>query len=364
MEINSLQRNNFNQNLVENHPFYSCIRPLVLFQKIGGGWIHRPLTFTNEKCQYYAFQMYCIFWELITICALIRIGFIFNKGISLNTENMLLIMQVSFYVTTSISQLASFIKYRQVLSFWDDLVNMLPERFNKQLGWSKVIIWVIIITAICSLTAVDVTAFYFVLKSNPETTYTKMATPWLGSVNEARVAVVATISCFLPSSITWFGAGQLFMVAAYYLRWGFKDLYGRMATDTQLVNQLATHKHGHMRLSQMTEDLDDILWGYTGASIIMSTFDMCFVIFTLRDSHSTLEIMGSVALITLALSTMIIIVVFSISINTWVSFYPLLHINDLVQEKHICIANALELCLSCTKPLIYSWEPLWSNIPW
>ena len=81
----------------------------------------------------------------------------------------------------------------------------------------------------------------------------------------------------------------------------------------------------HMFLSQMTRKLDDILWGYIGASMIMCTFDMCFVIFTLCDSHSTLVTVESVALLWMALTTMAAIVLFSISINTWVSIDTLLH---------------------------------------
>ena len=33
--------------------------------------------------------------------------------------------------------------------------------------------------------------------------------------------------------------------------------------------------------------------------------------------------------------------------------HPRSHIDDLVQERHNSVANALELCLSCTKPLMW-----------
>ena len=319
LENDFLHQFNFKQNPVENHPFYHCIQPLLLLQKIGGGWIHRPLTSTNEKFQYYAFQMYCIFWGLITICTSIRIPFTFKKGISVNTENILTIMQVSFYVTTCMSQFASFFKYRQILSFWDGLVHLYPQRFNDGLRWQKYIIWVLTITAICQLTAMVASALYFILKADPDPIYIKLAEPWTGSAKEARVAfLTATISLF-PSYITWICAGHLFVVSSYYLRWGFKDLQGRMTHETQLLNQLSLYKREHMFLSQMTRKLDDILWGYIGASMIMCTFDMCFVIFTLRDSHTTLGTIGSVVVLWMSLSTMTIIVLFSISINTWVS---------------------------------------------
>ena len=71
---------------------------------------------------------------------------------------------------------------------------------------------------------------------------------------------MVSIAYFLPPYINWASASILFIVATYYLRWGSKDLHNTMASDTQLVNQMALHKRAHTRLSQMTGDLDDILW--------------------------------------------------------------------------------------------------------
>ena len=137
-----------------------------------------------------------------------------------------------------------------------------------------------------------------------------------------------TVICFLPSYITWMGAYLLFKVASYYLRCGFRDLHSLMSDDTQLVNQLALHKTVHLRLSQLTGDLDDILWGYTGASMAMCMFNMCFVIFAFHESHGGSEIMGSFSLLILVLVPMGIIVMCSISINTWVSWCTLADITQ------------------------------------
>ena len=52
----------------------------------------------------------------------------------------------------------------------------------------------------------------------------------------------------------------------------------------------------------------------------MCIFNMCFVIFAFHESQRSSEIMGSVSLLILVLVTMGIIVVYSISINTWVSW--------------------------------------------
>ena len=137
-----------------------------------------------------------------------------------------------------------------------------------------------------------------------------------------------TVICFLPSYITWMDAYLLFMTAAYYQRWGFMELHNLMSDDTQLVNQLAFHKTAHLRLSQMTGDLDDILWGYTGASMAMCVFNMCFVIFAFHESHRSSEIMGSVSLLILVLATIGIIVMCSIPINKWVSWCTLAEITQ------------------------------------
>ena len=151
-------------------------------------------------------------------------------------------MQVSLHVTTIISQFASFFKYRQILSIWDGLVYLYHQRFDDELRRPKLTIWALTIIAICQLSIMGTSAFYFILKSDPDPTYRKWAEPWTGSVKEARVAfLTATISLF-PSYITWICAGHLFVVSSYYLRWGFKDLQGRMTHETQLLNQLALYK--------------------------------------------------------------------------------------------------------------------------
>ena len=328
MENNAIQRNNLHRGLLENQPFYQCIRPLLLLQKVGGGWIHRPLRSANEKCQYYGFKIYCIFWELITIGALIRTVFIFNKGVSINMENMITIMQESFYICTIISQLASFFKYRKVLPFLDGMIYMYPQKFNNRLRWPKFIILTMIIFSLCIVASAVGSGFYLILKPTPDANFIKVVQPWAGNITEIRVAYMITIICFLPSYITWIGSGILFMVAAYYLRWGFRDLHNLMSDDTQFVNQLTLHKTIHLRLSRLTGEFDDIVWGYIGASMTMCIFDMCFVIFALHKSQDSYEIMGSISLVMMVLVTMGIIIVSSISINTWVSWYTL---EDVIQ---------------------------------
>ena len=317
---NGLQRNNLNHELLENNPFYHCIRPLLLFQKIGGGWIHRPLRSPNEKCHYYGFKIYCIFWELITIGVLIRTLFISNKNVSIDSENMMTIMQGPIVICLAVGQFSSFFKYRQVLPFWDGMIHMYPQKFHNSRNWSKFIILTMVIISLCILAASVSSGFYLILKQEPDAAYIKLIEPWAGNFTEARVAYITTVICFLPCYITWMGAGLQFMVAAYYLRWGFRELHNLMSDGTQLVNQLALHKTVHLRLSQLTGGLDDILWGYTGASMAMCIFDMCFVIFAFQERYRSSDIMGSVSLLIMAIATMGIIVVYSISINTWVSW--------------------------------------------
>ena len=318
METNFFRQSNIQQGIVENHPFYHCIRPLLLLQKISGGWIHRPLVTPNDNYQYYAFKIYCVSLGLITIGALIRTAFIFDNDVSMNTENMLIFMQGSVYVTACISQIASYFKYRKILSFWDNIVHIYPEKFNIQHGRPTGIMWAIIIMTLCILSGIVSHEFYFILKPNPDPAYIRLSEPWTGSVTEARVAYMITTLCLLPAYITWMSACLLFMVAVYYLRWGFRNLHQLMTESTQLVNQLASHKRQHMHLSQMTEELDDILWGHIGASMTTCTFDLCLLIFTLHGSHRMADIMGSITLLIMALSTMSIIAVLSISVNTWV----------------------------------------------
>ena len=203
---------------------------------------------------------------------------------------------------------------------------MYPQKFSKSLKRPKFIILALIIISLCILIATVSSGLYSMLKPEPGAVYMELAEPWAGDGMDARVAYLITVVCFLPPYITWFGTCIQFMVAAYYLQWGFRDIYSLMFDDAHLVNQLALHKTKHWLLSQMTGDLDDILRGYTGASMSMCIFDMCFVIFTLHESHKSSDIMTSTLLLIMMLITTAIIVVPSISINSWVSWYTLEYI--------------------------------------
>ena len=215
--------------------------------------------------------------------------------------------------------MSSYFKYRNILLFWDGMVHSFPLKFNSHLRRPKAIILVINITMMCLMFVRYNTEFYWIFKPEAGSASMKLAEPWTGNVLEARVAYVVTAICFLSAFSTWVSAGLLFTVAVYYLIWEFMDLHRLMCDDTQLVMQLTLHKRRHLCLSQMVGDLDDILWGYIGTSMIMCTFDMCFVISALHESQRSYEIMGFVALLSVLFLTLGILVVPSISINTWVS---------------------------------------------
>ena len=97
-------------------------------------------------------------------------------------------------------------------------------------------------------------------------------------------------------------ARLFFFTVGYYLWCRCKDPHILMAKGGQLVDRLALHKHRHMRLSQMTEELNDILLGYIGTNIVMYTFDLCFVISTLPDDHIFTAIARAVTILFLWVS--------------------------------------------------------------
>ena len=236
-------------------------------------------------------------------------------------EILAIIMQASLSITVTISQFASYIKYKMVPPFWDGIIHMYPQRFNDRLRWSKVIILTMISISLCTLAAAVGIGLNSIIKPEPEAADIQPVKTWAKNNTEARVAWVRSLICFLPTYLTWIGARIQFMVAAYNLRWGFRNLHSLMFYDTPLVNQLTLHKNIHLRLSQLTGDLGNILWGYTRASMAMCIFDMCFVIFALHESHESSEIMGFVSLLILVYCIIGIIVMFIISANTWVSWW-------------------------------------------
>ena len=166
--------------------------------------------------------------------------------------------------------------------------------------------------------AQTISAYYFILQPHPGPLYMRLAEPWTDTLTEARISFMVTFASFLQPVLAWSSCVAFFLTGSYYIRTGFIDLYKAMEEDPLLITSFSIYKEKHLHLSELTAKLDCILRGYIGASLSMATFDMCFVIFTLGDTKSFLVLLGSVAILCLALTTISAIAVMSISINSWV----------------------------------------------
>ena len=123
---------------------------------------------------------------------------------------------------------------------------------------------------------------------------------------------------FMPAVAVWISYKMFLMTGGYYLRSGFIDLHTAMRDDQDMIVHLPNYKHQHMHLSDMTATLDRICTAYIGTALAMAAFDMCLVIFTLGDDKKEAMLFGSIGILFVALNTLLIITVMSISINSWV----------------------------------------------
>ena len=315
MEDNHSSQEDF---LIENHPFYQCIQPLIVLQKLAGGWIHRPPQTSGRNQRYYTFLVYCLFWELITISALVRTAFFFTKDVSMQTKDMFVYLQVAMYISIGVCQTMSAFKYKNTLSFWDGLLSLCPEKFTGKLTGTKAVIWMMVAFQASGITFLCAGVSYLISRPEPEPLLLMLAQPWSNS-QAAKIVVLATMFSFLPACVSWFGANIQFLMAAYYLCSGFRRLQRAMQIDILLVTELVPYKAEHLHLSRLTDMLDDILRGYIGTNIAMSTFNLCLVIFTLNGSHDLIDMAAAITILFIALFNMSLIIVFSISINSWVS---------------------------------------------
>ena len=303
---------------VENHPFYKCIQPLIILQKVTGGWIHRPLQMSGAKHMKNTFFLYCLFLLLMTIAALLRTAFFFPKNISLQTSQMYIYLIISLYVAIGSGQIMSIFKYSIILPFWDVVLSRCPQDLNGTLQMSRVIIQIMVIIPVTILLTLLALSFYSILSPKSEPLLQLLAQPWSDS-QAPQLIVFATLLSLTPSTVSWFSATVFFLVAGYYLYRAFKRLYRGMEVDQHLITELATYKMQHFHLSQLTAMLDDILRGYIGTTVGMSTFHFCLIIFALGDNQGPLGRISSINILFVASSSMAIIFTVSIALGEWVS---------------------------------------------
>ena len=131
--------------LIENHPFYKCIQPLLIIQKAAGGWIHRPCSTSDGKSRHNAFFMYCLFWVFLTMWVILKSVFFITWNVSLQTSNMYIYLQVSTFVGVGVHQIMSDFKYRTILPFGDNSLFQCPQELSGTPGRSKIIIRMMVI---------------------------------------------------------------------------------------------------------------------------------------------------------------------------------------------------------------------------
>ena len=272
---------------------------------------------------------------------LLGILLFFIGGVSVDVESIYAYLAMSLFIANCVAQVVSFYTYAQILSFWDSLLEAIPLRFNIDLFRPMIGIRFITALGVCYAIVLYASSFYFVIQPELHPAYIRMAEPWTDTSTEAHISIIASLIGILPAFISWNPTATFFITAGYYLRAGFMDLYKAMDDDPAMVQRLSTYKNQHLRLSKLTGNLDYMLRGMIGASLFMATFDMCFVIFTLSSSNSIFVLVGSIGMLCMAVTTIVIgfflcvflnkktviVAVLSISINSWVSaLIHMLHI--------------------------------------
>ena len=304
---------------VEEQEFYQCIQGLILIQRLGGGNIQRAKSDQTGLFKYYTFKTYCILCHSLTLGMLLRILFFFIGGVSVDVESIYAYLAMSLFIANCVAQIVSFYAYTQILPFWDSLLAAIPWRFDIDLFRPMIGIRFITSLGVCYVIVLYASSFYFIIQPELDPAYIRIAEPWTDTLTEVRISIIASLIGILPAFISWNSTATFFITAGYYLRAGFMDLYKAMDDDTAMVQRLSTYKIQHLRLSKLTGNLDYILRGMIGASLFMATFDMCFVIFTLSSSNSIFVLVGSIGMLCMAVTIIVIVAVLSISINSWVS---------------------------------------------
>ena len=254
----------------------------------------------------------------ITCGAVIRIFFFFGDDLSVETGNLFAYLMIVYYVVAGSTQIASNLTYHEMLPFWDSMLSVIPQTVNTNLARARIVIQCILGSGVCFVIAETTIAFYFILRPDPDPMYLHLAEPWANTWTKARISFIMTYTSFLPSGIVWVSCKMFLLTSGYYLRSGFIDLHNAMQDDQDMILHLSNYKHQHMHLSDLTATLDRICTAYIGTALAIAAFDMCLVIYILGDDKKGVMLLGSISVLFLAISTLLMITVMSISINTWV----------------------------------------------
>ena len=219
-----IQPYNNERGTVENHPFYKCIQPLIILQKVTGGWIHRPLQTSGAKLKHNTFFVYCLFLELITIAALLRVAFFCTEDVYLQASQMYIYLVISLYVATGSGQIISIFKYSKILQFWDGLLSRCLQDLIDTLKISRAIIQIMVIILVSVLSTILALSSYFILSPKQEPLVEQLARPWSDS-QAPKLIVLGTLFSFMPSIVSWFSATLMFLATGYYLCRAFRGLY-------------------------------------------------------------------------------------------------------------------------------------------
>ena len=322
-----------NMEPVEDHDFYQCIRGLLFVQRLGGGRIQRSRPETG-LFGYYALSIYCTLCHVLTIGVLIRMVFFFTNDVSTEPDSLYAYLAMAYMVAVGVTEVVSFYTYNGILSFWDSLLAAIPHRFDINLFKPRVAIQFLTAYVVCYIITLYLSSYCLFLQGDIHPSFMRLAEPWTETLKQARISLTVTFACILPAFISWNSACPFIIVTGYYLRTGFVDLSEAMEDDPKMVTNISTYKNQHLRLCKLTDTLDFILRGTIGTALFHATFDMCFVIFTLRSTDDTVVLVGAIGTLYIAVTTLLIIAVLSISINSWVSGILYVYLNFVY--LHIC----------------------------
>ena len=321
-----------NMEPVEDHDFYQCIRGLLFVQRLGGGRIQRPRAETG-LFRYYTLNIYCILCHVITIGVLIRMMFFFTNDTSVEPDSLYAYLAMAYMITVGVTEVVSFYTYNGILPFWDSLLTAIPRKFDINLFKPRIAIQFLTAYGVCHIMAVYLSTYYLFLQGDIHPSFMRLAEPWTETLTQARLSLAVTFACILPAFISWNSVAPFIMTTGYYLRTGFVELSKAMEDDPQMVTNISTYKNQHLHLCKLTDKLDFILRGTIGTALFHATFDMCFVIFTLSSTEDIVVLVGSIGALYIAVGTLLIIAILSISINSWVSV--ILYVYLLI--CHVCI---------------------------
>lgn len=330
MELNVHAEEQSTQNqqrlkIAENtHDVNALLKPLIILMQCAGGNICRPVSSKYGRLWWCMTQTYCLLCTIIVQLLLVKSFFMFDQFEVFDSSLLIRITYCSGFLMHAVNMVNTYINYKKVLPFLERLSNAAAG----SLPTGHVAYYLtrfVVAGFVFTWFAANVIMCVLVMQPDISTVLIHSARPWDDNYANVRITIITSNIIYIPAILSYMSCAYFFMICSWILWKAFKTVHAdmeRMHKHGDITNELNTLKQQHQTLRELTDILDDICAGFTFGSICVCVVDACLLAYTFLRSDEASTLYSSYAICLMILSGMVTVHVGAISLNHWVSVFP------------------------------------------